>query len=79
MPDKPPRSPGEDNGAGKEETDFSKIERGIDAVNALRLDMRKAGMTVCADALDQAFAHCLREFLALKGDPADSAEADPQQ
>jgi hypothetical protein len=79
MPDKSPRPPGEADGAGKEETDFSKIERGIDAVNALRLDMRKAGMTACADALDQAFAHCLREFLALKGGPADNADADPQQ
>lgn len=56
------------------------IEGGIDAVNRLRAEMRKAGMTACADALDEAFAHCLRDYMTLKGGegatPSEDDETD---
>lgn len=52
------------------------IERGIDAINALRVEMRKAGMGACANALDEAFAHCLRDYVTLQADDASSPEAE---
>lgn len=64
--------------AGAEGADLSKIERGIDAVNMLRAEMRKAGLTACADALDRAFVHCLSDLLILKGmPPTDSDNSTP--
>jgi 3-deoxy-D-arabino-heptulosonate 7-phosphate (DAHP) synthase len=49
------------------------IEQGIDAVDLLRVEMRRLGMTACADALDDAFAHCLRDYMTLKAnDPTKS-------
>jgi len=56
---------GEDNTGGSDPS-FKKIERGIDAIDRLRVEMRKAGMTACAEALDNAFAHCLRDYMTLK-------------
>ena len=50
---------------GLSETDET-IERGIDAVDGLRVEMRKAGMTACADALDEAFVKCLQNYVTRK-------------
>jgi hypothetical protein len=44
------------------------IQRGIDALDLLRVLMREAGMTVCADALDDAFAKCVKEYIERKDD-----------
>lgn len=48
-----------------------KWEDGIDIINTLRVEMREAGLIKCADALDEAFAHCIRDFLVLKGEGPD--------
>lgn len=47
------------------------IEKGIDAINALRVTMRRAGMTNCADALDDVFVRCLKDYMEQR-DAADS-------
>lgn len=39
------------------------IESGIDSLGRLRRDMRHAGLTDCADALDEAFVKCLKAYL----------------
>jgi hypothetical protein len=39
------------------------IEHGIDSLARLRGDMRQAGMTDCADVLDEAFVRCLKAFV----------------
>lgn len=44
------------------------IERGIDAIDELRDKMRDAGMIDCADALDEVFIRCLRDYVT-RGDP----------
>ncbi len=46
-----------DNGDDKE------IEKGIDAIDVLRVTMRRAGMTDCADALDDVFVRCLKGYM----------------
>ena len=48
------------------------IAHGIDALNAMCIEMRKLGMIACAESLDQAFAVCLREYVARH----DAAQAD---
>jgi hypothetical protein len=73
MPDKPPPET-----AGAESADLIKIEQGIDAVNILRIEMRKAGLNACVDALDRAFAHCLSDLLILKGMPPAEEETTPK-
>ncbi|HTM81892.1 hypothetical protein [Asticcacaulis sp.] len=39
------------------------VEEGIDVIDRMRGDMRKLGMTEAAEALDHAFAKCLRAYL----------------
>lgn len=53
------------------------IERGIDALNAMCVEMRKLGMIACADALDGAFAICLREVVARYDARHGDGEPDP--
>lgn len=55
------------------ESTFS-IEQGIDAVDRLRGQMRQAGMTECADALDGAFVCCLKNFVARKSQSPENGE-----
>jgi hypothetical protein len=42
------------------------VKRGIDALDLLRVLMREAGMLACADALDDAFAKCVKEYIERK-------------
>jgi len=58
---------GSGNGTTERLERNGRIETGIDALNVLRVEMRTAGMTTCADALDETFALCLRDYMALKG------------
>ncbi|HTM81555.1 hypothetical protein [Asticcacaulis sp.] len=44
------------------------IQRAVDALDLLRILMREAGMTACADALDDAFAKCVKEYIERKDD-----------
>ncbi len=61
------RKPAGPEPEGRELSDIDEgIERGIDAVDGLRVEMRKAGMAACADALDEAFVKCLREYVTRK-------------
>ncbi|ESQ83771.1 hypothetical protein [Asticcacaulis benevestitus] len=66
---------------GSVETDRD-IDAGIDAVNRLRRVMREAGLLACADALDEAFACCLSDYVTWqdeKGvDQASDPETDPE-
>jgi hypothetical protein len=43
------------------------IEQGIDALDRLRGTMRAAGMSDCADALDEVFVRCLKDYVERKG------------
>lgn len=52
------------------------IEQGIDAVDRLRGQMREAGMTECADALDEAFVCCLKNFVARNSQSPDDGESE---
>lgn len=47
------------------------IERGIDAIDQLRDKMREAGMVDCADALDEVFIRCLRDYVTRRDAPAN--------
>ena len=60
--------PGAVNGTGEVETGTApnRVEQSIDAVDWLRKHMRQAGMEDCADALDDAFAKCLKAYLDLQ-------------
>lgn len=49
------------------------VEQSIDALDWLRKHMRSLGMLDCAEALDEAFARCLRAYLELQ----DQAATDP--
>lgn len=40
------------------------IEEGIDAIDQLSTKMRQAGMIDCANALDEVFVRCLRNYVA---------------
>ncbi len=51
-------------GNGDADPSDQEIEEGIDAINLLRVTMRKAGMADCADALDEAFVKCLKDYMA---------------
>ncbi len=53
-------------GNGDADPSDQEIETGIDAINLLRMTMRKAGMWDCADALDEAFVKCLKDYMARK-------------
>ncbi len=53
------------------------IAHGIDALNAMCIEMRKMGMIACAEALDQAFAVCLREYVARHDARQTDSTADP--
>ena len=50
------------------------IEQGIDCLAQLRTDMRQAGMTECADMLDEAFVKCLKAYVERR---AASSERPP--
>lgn len=72
-----PRKPFAKSGGkgGGAEDEFT-IERGIDAIDQLREKMRQAGMTDCADALDEVFIRCLRNYVS--GDePKPEPEVQP--
>lgn len=73
-------SPKHSNGTGegdkKSELDRA-IEQGIDNLSKLRSDMREAGMTACADILDEAFVRCLQAYLEWIGADASPGDASP--
>lgn len=59
------------NGAEPETANISAdrdlaTEQAIDALDYLRIQMRRAGLPDCADVLDEAFVMCLRAYVAHK-------------
>jgi uncharacterized protein (UPF0212 family) len=59
------------DGAGPETANISAdrdlaTEQAIDALDYLRIQMRRAGLPDCADVLDEAFVMCLRAYVAHK-------------
>ena len=80
----PRKGPGPDRPGssrdGEGETDRD-IDAGIDAVNKLRTVMWGAGLLACADALDEAFACCLRDYVARQDqkrvDEGGTVDPDP--
>jgi len=70
-----PRNPSADasGGAGAIEDEFT-VERGIEAIGLLRVQMREAGMTDCADALDEVYVQCLRDFVTRADEQVPVAE-----
>jgi hypothetical protein len=53
------------------------IADGIDALNAMCIEMRKLGMIACAEVLDQAFAVCLREYVEHYDARQTDSRSDP--
>ena len=43
------------------------VEAGIDEIDRVRSTLRRAGFDDSADALDEAFVKCLRDYVARKG------------
>lgn len=67
--DEPPAiSASADGVFAPERNTLQQIEHSIDSVDWLRRQMRSLGAVACADALDEAFAHCLRAYLELLED-----------
>ncbi len=54
------------------------VEQSIDAVDWLRKHMRSLGMLDCAEALDEAFARCLKAYLELQDQAATDPTAKPR-
>lgn len=64
MPRKPTRQgTGVTSERAEPGTEDQAVEHAIDAVDWLRSQMRRMGMTACADALDEAFVKCLQDYL----------------
>ncbi|ADU14080.1 hypothetical protein [Asticcacaulis excentricus] len=73
-------SPERCGNAGEDGLDQA-ISRGIDSLGRLRADMRQAGLTDCADLLDEAFVCCLKAFVGRRetfGRPPPSVDDEPQ-
>jgi len=52
------------------------VEWAIDTIDRLRVTIRRAGLCDGADALDQAFVQCLRDYMASKPAEAKGDEDD---
>ena len=52
------------SGKTADEKDEFLVEEGIDAIDRLATKMRQAGMNDCANALDEVFVRCLRNYVA---------------
>lgn len=76
----PPKRQGASPLTGVDGPSTVEVEQCIDAVDWLRKHMRTLGMLDCAEALDEAFARCLKAYLELQDrtatDPA-AKSADP--
>ena len=75
-----PRKPfakGGGKGGGAED-EFT-IEKGIDAIDQLREKMREAGMVDCADALDDVFIRCLRNYVTRDDPQSESTLAQTKK
>lgn len=65
---------------GDDKPSDREVEAGIDEINRVRSTLRRAGFGDSADALDEAFVKCLRDYVARKSarPRADDDEAGDQ-
>lgn len=77
MPRKSGEGPGPSEDASSPSQTRQIIDQGIDALNAMCVEMRRLGMVACAEALDQAFATCLQEYVVLYDVTGEDDRADP--
>jgi len=73
----PPKRRGSNPRTGAAVPSTVEVEQCIDAVDWLRKHMRSLGMLDCAEALDEAFARCLKAYLDLQDQTATDPTAKP--